>query len=151
MREGIDTRLRRMGMSVDITSATGGSSLLAWQVSADQEEPWRRVLQELSGSHFEEYADSRRRLGITGVYVWLAPKPSGGGIAVVWLEAEDSERALRELVAELAAQETPFGLWLGREMHELFGCDFAQLPRAARSELLFAWREASGEEEQEAR
>ena len=138
-------------MSVDGTGATGRASLFVWQVSADQEEPWRRFLQELSGSRYEEYAESRRRLGISAESVWLAPKPSGGGIAVVWLEAEDSERAPRELVAELAASETSFDSWLRREMHELFGCDFAQLPRAARSELLFAWREASGESEQEAR
>jgi hypothetical protein len=104
-------------------------------------------LQELSGSRFEEYEESRRRLGIFAESVWFAPKPSGGGAAVVFLEAEDPERALRELVAELAASETSFDSWLRREMHELFGCDFAQLPRAARGELLFAWREASGEGE----
>ena len=108
-------------------------------------------MQELSGSRFEQYAQSRRRLGISAESVWLAPKPSGGGIAVVWLEAEDPERAPRELVAELAASESPFDSWLRREMHELFGCDFTQLPRAPRSELLFAWREAPGEGEQEAR
>ena len=79
------------------------------------------------------------------------PNPSGGGVAVIYLEAEDPERALRELVAELAAPETSFDSWLRRKMHELFGCDFARLPRAARNELLFAWREASGEGEQEAR
>jgi len=106
-------------------------------------------LQELSGSRFEEYADSRRRLGITAEYVWLAPKPSGGGAAVVFLEAEDPERALRELVAELAASETSFDSWLRREMHKLFGCDFTHSPRLAKGELLFAWREAAVEEEKE--
>jgi hypothetical protein len=138
-------------MSVDSTCAIGRASLFVWQVSADQEEPWRRFLQELSGSRFEEYAKSRRRLGIFAESVWFAPKPSGGGAAVVFLEAEDPERALRELVAELAASETSFDSWLRREVHELFGCDFAQLLRAARSELLFAWREASDEGEQEPR
>ena len=138
-------------MSVDSTGAMGRGSLFVWQVSADQEEPWRRFLQELSGPRFEEYADSRLSLGISAESVWFAPKPSGGGIAVVLLEAEDPERALRELVAELAASETTFDSWLRREMHELFGYDLAQLPRAARSELLFAWREASGEGKQKAR
>ncbi len=106
-------------------------------------------MQELSGSHFEEYANSRRRLDIFAESVWFAPKPSGGGAAVVFLEAEDPERALRELVAEIAASETPFDSWLGREMHELFGSDVAPVPRPARGELLFAWREATVEEEQE--
>ncbi len=138
-------------MSVDSTGATGRASLFVWQVTADQEEPWRRFLQELSGSRFEEYVKSRRRLGIFAESVWFAPKPSGGGAAVVFLEAEDPERALREFVAELAASETSFDSWYGTQMHELFGYDFARLPRAARSELLFAWREASGEGEQEAR
>ena len=134
-------------MSDDSTCSTGQASLFVWQVSVDEEEPWRRFLQELAGPRLEGYAESRRRLGIFAESVWFAPKPSGGGSAVVFLEAEDPERALRELVAELAASETPFDSWLRREMHDLFGCDFAQLPRAARGELLFAWREASGEGE----
>ncbi len=134
-------------MSGDSTCAFGGASLLVWQVSADQEEPWRRFLQELSGSHLEEYARSRRRLNIFAESVWFAPKPSGGGAAVVFLEAEDPEQARRELVAELATSETSFDSGLRRELHEIFGCNFAQLPRLARSELLFAWREAVEEEE----
>ena len=134
-----------------VLATVGRILLLAWEVQADQEEPWRRFLQELSGPRYEEYAQSRRSLGILAESVWFAPKPSGGGVAIVYLEAEDPERALREFVAELAASETSFDSWLRREMHELFGCDFTQLPRAARSELLFAWREASGEGEQEAR
>jgi len=74
--------------------------------------------------------------------------PSGGGAAVVFLEAEDPERALRELVAELDAARTPFDSWLRREMHELFGRDFVRLPRPGRGELLFAWQEVSGEGEE---
>ena len=138
-------------MSIDSTGAIGRASLFVWQVSADQEEPWRRFLQELSGSRFEEYADSRRRLGISAESVWLAPRPSGGGVAIIYLEADKPEWALRELVAELATPETPFDSWYGTQMHELFGCDFVRSPHLAGGELLFAWREASGEEEQEAR
>ena len=118
---------------------------MAWEVSADQEEPWRRFLQELSGSRYEEYAESRRRLGISAESVWLAPKRSGGGVAVVYLEAEDPERVLREL----AASDTPFDSWYGTEMRKLFGYDSARLPRVAGGELLFAWKEATGEGETE--
>jgi hypothetical protein len=53
------------------------ASLLVWDVSADQEEPWRRLLQELSGPRHEEYAESRRRLGVSAEPVWLSPKSSG--------------------------------------------------------------------------
>ena len=136
-------------MSVDSTDAISRTSLLVWQVSADQEEPWRRFLQELSGPRFEEYADSRRRLGIFAESVWFAPKPYGGGVAVVLLEAEDPERALNELVAELAASEPPFGSWLGKEMHNPFGSGFVRLRRVTGGELLFAWRETSGAGEQQ--
>ena len=138
-----------MGMSIDSTGAIGRASLFVWQVSAEQEEPWRRFLQELSGSRFEEYADSRRRLGISAESVWLAPKPSGGGVAVVYLEADNPEWALRELVVELATPQTPFDSWYGTQMHELFGCDFVRSPHLVGSELLFAWREVSGEGAQE--
>ncbi len=128
-------------MSGDSTGAVGRASLFVWQVSADQEEPWRRFLQELSGSRFEEYADSRRRLGIFAESVWFAPKPTGGGAAIVFLEAEDPEWVLREL----AASDAPFDSWFGTQMRRLFGFDLARLPRVAGSELLFAWREVSGE------
>ena len=131
-------------MAGDSTRAKGGASLFAWQVSADQEEPWRRFLQELSGSRHEEYAESRRRRNISAESVWFAPKPSGGGIAILCLEADDLERALRELTES----EGPFDTWFETQVRKLFGRDLARLPRVASGELLFAWREAAVEEEE---
>jgi hypothetical protein len=113
------------------------SLLLAWDVPPNQEEPWRRFLQELSDSRYEEYAQSRRRLGVTAESVWLAPKPSGGGVAIVYLEAEDPERVL----GELAASGAPFDLWYGTQTRRLFGFDLARSPRVGSGELLFAWCE----------
>jgi hypothetical protein len=116
----------------------GRTLLLAWDVPPDREEPWRRLLQELSYARCEgEYMDSRRRLGVSAESVWLVPKPSGGGVAVVYLEAMDPERAL----GELAASGAPFDSWYSGAMRKLFGFDLAGLPRAASSELLFTWRE----------
>jgi len=116
--------------------------VLVWDVPPDQEEPWRRFLQELSASRYEQYAQSRRRLGILTESVWLAPKPSGGGVAIVYLKADNPERELREL----AAADAPFERWYGREMRRLFGFDLARLERVASGELLFAWRDdVSGE------
>ncbi len=110
--------------------------LLAWDVPVDQEEPWRRLLQELSDTpREEEYVRSRKRLSISAEFVWLVSKPSGGGMAIVYLEAEDPERALREL----AASEAPFDSWYGTQMRKLFGFDLARLERVAGGELLFAW------------
>jgi hypothetical protein len=121
------------------SSGNGGRSLLlAWDVSADQEEPWRRLLQELSDApqkEEEEYMVSRRRLCVLAESVWLVSKPSGGGMAVVYLQALDPERALREL----AASEAPFDSWYSGGMRKLFGFDLARIPRAGGGELLFAW------------
>ena len=123
---------------------------MAWNVPADQEEPWRRCLQELSGTRREEYVGSRQRLGISVEYVWLVPglarRPgAGGGVAFVYLEALDPEGALRKL----ADSEAPFDSCYRRGMRTLFVFDLARLPRVADGELLFAWRQASGEGEQE--
>src|SRR5215213_6923555 len=134
------TRQRRVRVAAGDSGKVGASRslLLAWDVQPDQEEPWRRFLQELSDSRYEEYTQSRRRLGVLTESVWLAPKPSGGGVAIVYLEAEDPEQALREL----AGSDAPFERWYGRHMRRLFGFDLSRLLRVADSELLFAWGEA---------
>ncbi len=112
--------------------------LLAWEVSAAQEEPWRRLLQELSdASRKEEYLRSRRRLGISAESVWLVPRMSGGGMAIVYLEALEPERVL----GELAASEAPFDSWYSGRMRKLFGFDLARLAGAGSGEFLFAWRD----------
>ena len=123
--------------------ATVGRSalLLAWEVSAVQEEPWRRLLQELSYARGEEeYLQSRRRLGVSAESVWLVARPSGGGVAVVCLEASDPEWALDGL----AASEAPFDSWYGGAMRKLFGFDLSGVARAGNGELLFAWRDDRG-------
>ena len=130
-----------------VVPKVGRFLLLAWDVSAVQEEPWRRLLQELSYARREDaYVESRRRLGVSAESVWLEPKPTGGGVAVVYLEASDPERAL----GGLAASEAPFDSWYSGAMRKLFGFDLARLPRAGSGELLFAWRDDDGPDEREA-
>jgi hypothetical protein len=132
---------------VVVVATAGRNLLLTWNVSADQEEPWRRLLQELSDARCEEeYMESRRRLGVSAESVWLVAKPSGGGVAVVYLEVSDPERAL----GELAESEAPFDSWYSGAMRKLFGLDLAGLPRAGSSELLFAWRDERGPGKREA-
>jgi len=123
----------------------GRTSVLAWEVSADREEPWRRFLQELSGPRRKEYAESRRRLGISAESTWLAPRRSGGGVAVVYLEAHDPWWSLERALRELAASDDPFDSWYRTQMRELFGCDFARSSRVPGGEFLFGWREAPGD------
>ena len=116
--------------------------LLAWDVRSDQEEPWRRLLQELSEAHWqEEHAAACRHLGISVESIWFVPKMGGGGTAAVYLEAEDPERALRELVA----YETLLESWGIGGTGGFFGfgssLDSAQASRVVGGELLFSWRD----------
>jgi hypothetical protein len=133
-KEGI----RRWRAPVVVVATVGRTLQLAWDVSAVQEEPWRRLVQELSYARCEEeYMDSRRRVGVSAESVWLVAKPSGGGVAVVYLEAFDPGRTL----GELAASDGPFDSCYSAAMRKLFGFDLARLARAGSSELLFTWRD----------
>jgi hypothetical protein len=130
-------------------SGTGGGRglLLAWDVRSDGEEPWRRLLQELSEPHWQEqHVAACRRLGISVESIWFVPKMGGGGTAVVYLEAEDPERTLRELVAS----ETLLESWgiggMGRFFGFGFSLDSAQASRVVAGELLFSWRDGVPDE-----
>ena len=116
--------------------------LLAWDVRADQEEPSRRLLQELSEPHWkEEHTAACRRLGVSMESIWFVPKVGGGGTVVVYLEAEDPERTLRELVAS----ETLFDSWgiggTGRSFGLESSLNSARASRIVGGEILFSWRD----------
>ncbi len=123
----------------------GRTSVLAWDVPADREEPWRRLVQELSGPRHGEYAQSRRRLGISAESVWLAPRRSGGGVAVVCVESEDPDWTPERALRGFAASDDPFDSWYRARMGEIFGCEFARSPRVPGGEKLFGWRDAPEE------
>ena len=125
-------------MAVD----NGGNKalMLTWDVRPDREEPWRRLLQELSELHWqEEHVTACRRLGISVEFMWFVPKLGGGGTAVVYLEAEDPKRTLRELMA----CETLFDSWgiggMGRFFRFGSWPDSVHASRVASGELLFSW------------
>ena len=120
---------------------------MAWDVRSDGQEPWRRLLQELSEPHWrEEHVTACRRLGISVESIWFVPKMGGGGTAVVYLEAEDPERTMRELVAS----ETLFESWGIGGMDKFFGLGFspdsAQASRVVGGEILFSWRDGVPDE-----
>ena len=124
-----------------------GALLLTWDVRSDGEEPWRRLLQELSEARWrEEHVEACRRLGISVESIWFVPKMGGGGTAVVYLEAEDPERTLREFVAS----ETLLDSWGIGGMDRFFGFGFspdsAQASRVVGGELLFSWRDGVPDE-----
>ncbi len=118
---------------------------MTWDVRSDREERWRRLLQELSEARWrEEHVAACRQLGISVESIWFVPNMGGGGTAVVYLEAEDPERTMRELVAS----ETLFESWGLGEMGRFFGfsLDSARASRVAGGELLFSWRDGVPDE-----
>ena len=125
----------------------GGALLLTWDVRSAREEPWRRLLQELSEAHWqEEHVEACRRLGISVESIWFVPKMGGGGTAVVYLEAEDPERTMRELVVS----ETLLESWGIGRIDRFFGFGFspdsAQASRVVGGEILFSWRDSVPDE-----
>jgi hypothetical protein len=98
-----------------------------------KEEPWRRFLQELSGSRTEEYEEFKWRLGILAERVWLMRTPDGE-TAIGYFEVYDPQEAL----ARLAASERPFDSWLREKLREFHGCDITRLRSGWHPELVFA-------------
>jgi hypothetical protein len=124
-----------------------GALLLTWDVRSDAEEPWRRLLQELSeAGQQEEHVEACRRLGISVESIWFVPKMGGGGMAVVYLEAEDPERTMRELVDS----EMLFDSWgiggMGRFLGFGFSPDSVHVSRVVSGEILFSWRDGVPDE-----
>ncbi len=104
-------------------------------------------MQELSEAGQKgEHVETCRRLGISVESIWFVPKMGGGGTAVVYLEAEDPERTMRELVDS----ETLFDSWGLRGMGRFFGFGFSldsvRASRVTGGELLFAWRDGVPDE-----
>ena len=104
-------------------------------------------MQDLSDPRWlEEHVAACRRLGISVEFMWFVPKLGGGGTAVVYLEAEDPERTLRELVAS----ETLFDSWGIERMGRFFGFGFSpdsvHASRVVDGELLFSWRDGVPDE-----
>lgn len=103
----------------------------ALPVAAGKEEGWRRVLQELEGSRFEDTERAGRRLGVYAVWVWLQ-RTRGGELAIVHVEAEDAARAL----SMLADSEEAFEKWLKRRIEEFHGVDVSRARFGASLEIV---------------
>lgn len=85
-----------------------------------KEEPWRRFVQEVTGSRAEEYEGMKRRLGFCNETLSLVRVPRElykGALVFVRLEAEKPE----EIVQRLEASEHPFDLWLKDRLLEFHG------------------------------
>ena len=108
---------------------------LAAPIRPGKHEAWRRFIQEIQGLRYDEYQASRRRLGITKEFAWLA-NTAQGEIVIFYLEAGDPQLLLHRLAASQAA----FDRWLKRQVLELHGLDLAQFDRAQACDPLLSWQ-----------
>ena len=93
----------------------------AFPILPGKTEDWRRWIAELNGSRREEFAESRRRLGIHE-RVFLQATPMGD-LVLVTIEGEDPSGAFRAL----ATQEDPFSVWFRDRVREYHGVDLAEV------------------------
>jgi hypothetical protein len=109
------------------------SIAFAGPILAGKEEPWRRFLQELSGSRSRKYGELKQRLGILAEWVWLM-RTRDSETVIAYFEVQDPQQAL----ARLVASEEPFDLWFKEKLQEFHGCDLARLQKGWYPELVFA-------------
>ena len=88
--------------------------LLPGTSSSDREE----MLSCWHGERSEEYAESRRRHGISRESVWIQGTP-GGDVAVVLIESADLARAM----LGLATSDDPFDVWFRGHLLAVHGMD----------------------------
>jgi hypothetical protein len=115
--------------------------IITMPIAPGKVEAWRRFCQQLSGSRREEYAASRRRLGITRERLALIESPWGSN-AVTALEVNDVGLALSEVVGS----DLPFENWYRERLQVLHGVTLAYdeqstwpAPPAQPHEVLFEW------------
>jgi hypothetical protein len=108
---------------------------LAAPIRPGKHEAWRRFIQEIQGLRYDQYQASRRRLGITKEFAWLA-NTAQGEIVIFYLEAGDPSQLLHTLAASQAA----FDQWLKRQVLDLHGLDLVQFSRALDCDLFLSWQ-----------
>ncbi len=86
----------------------------------------------------EESNALQRWLG-TSVERWYLQRGPACDIAIVYLEAPDSDQIMRRL----AAARAPFARWYKERLHEAHGIDLNQPPRAPLPVQIFDWSEAT--------
>jgi hypothetical protein len=86
-----------------------------------KEELDRNTLAEMSESRRDEYEAAARKAGIKRQVVWHQQSPDGT-VAVVFIEADDPERAL----GEFGSSEDPFNSWFRDQMKEVHGIDISE-------------------------
>ena len=109
-------------------------SVFAMPLVPGQAATVRRMHQEALGARRGEYEESRRRLGITEERAWIQSTPMGD-MVLVYLEAEDPQRALQGM----AESQEPFDVWFRQYIQDAHRVDITR-EQASPPEPAFEWR-----------
>jgi hypothetical protein len=140
---GTDQQLYKTGFKMmaqnqktDLSQQNNGFTVIfAAPILPGRSEAWRRWLQEMIESHHPEYEESRRCLGVSGEWVWIA-ETGNGHVAVIAMAAAQPEQVL----AQLANSERPFDRWYREQLLALQGLDLTKPLSRASPELVLEWR-----------
>ncbi len=113
-------------------------SVFAMPLVPGAAETVRSMREEALGPLRSEYEESRRRLGITEERAWIQSTPMGE-MVLVYLEAEDPQRALQGM----AESQEPFDVWFRQYIQDAHGVDITT-EQAPPPESAFEWRAAGG-------
>jgi hypothetical protein len=109
------------------------SFAMALPILPGQAEGMERMRDEALGPRRSEYEESRRQMGITKEMAWVQQTPLGEIVLVYW-EAEDPQRALKQM----AESQDQFDAWFRQFIQNVHGVDMAAGAPPS-SKLVFDW------------
>ena len=80
--------------------------LIVAPILPGKREAWRRMMQEVTGPRYAEWADHHRRIGVTREVVWEQRLP-GLDLAIVAIDGVDPE----DILDKMTESDNPFDIW----------------------------------------
>jgi hypothetical protein len=108
---------------------------MAFPILPEKAEQWKHFSQEMAGPRRSEFAASHKRVGETREVAYLQHTPQGD-MAVLYIEAQDVQRALEGL----GMSQEPFDVWLREQVKEIHGVDLSQPLPGPLPEAIVDWR-----------
>jgi hypothetical protein len=91
---------------------------------------FKNFINELTGKHYDEFTESRKRLGVhERTFFQTTPQ---GDFVIVTLEGNDPEKAF----TEFAKTNDAFTKWFSKEVKEIHGMDLSSPPQGPLPELI---------------
>ncbi len=98
------------------------------------QERWRRLCQELAGSHRDQFAASCQQAGLTQVQVRLV-QLLHGELLLIAAQTQEPQQTLEAL----ASSEQGFDHWLREQLRVLLGWNMQEVLSDPQGDLIFTW------------